>query len=209
MMINLFNDNPLQNILPYQGDVSYHGPIFTLAQADNNLNYLLEQIPWQNDEANIFGKHIITKRKVAWFGDKAFNYTYSNSTKTALEWTPELLLIKTKIEEIAGKNFNSCLLNLYHDGNEGMAWHSDNEKALGKNTVIASVSFGAERKFSFKNKETKVKIDTFLEHGSLLIMQGETQSNWLHRLPPTKKVTKPRVNLTFRQYVLLGKSSFR
>ncbi|MFK8038716.1 MAG: alpha-ketoglutarate-dependent dioxygenase AlkB [Crocinitomicaceae bacterium] len=197
-MLDLFNQDPLQNILPYQGDVRYYGPIFTIEEANKCKDYLLQQIKWQNDEAYIFGKHIITKRKVAWYGDKAFNYTYSNATKVALVWTAELLEIKSKIELISGINFNSCLLNLYHNGEEGMAWHSDDEKALGKNTSIASISFGAERKFSFKHKSTKEKVDTFLEHGSLLMMQGETQTNWLHRLPPTKKVQTPRINLTFR-----------
>ena len=199
-MIDLFNDNPFQNLLPYQGDVIYYGPIYTIKEADGLKTYLEKEIPWENDEAYIFGKHIITKRKVAWFGDEAYNYTYSNSTKTALNWTPEILAIKAKIEEATGNSFNSCLLNLYHNGSEGMTWHSDNEKSLGKNTVIASVSFGAERKFSFKHKKTKEKIDIFLEHGSLLVMKGETQTYWLHRLPPTKKIIVPRINLTFRQY---------
>jgi len=199
-MLDLFNSEPLQNILPYQGQVKYHGPIFDLETSHEFYSALLANIDWKNDEAFIFGKHIITKRKVAWYGDKAFDYTYSNATKTALTWTPELIAIKTEVELKTGQHFNSCLLNLYHSGDEGMAWHSDDEKALGKNTVIASVSFGAERKFSFKHKKTKEKIDTFLEHGSLLVMQGETQTHWLHRLPPTKKVKQPRINLTFRQY---------
>ena len=199
-MIDLFNQDPLQNLLPKQGDVRYLGPVFSIQEAHNLYKYLLESIEWVNDEAVIFGKHIITKRKVAWYGDEKFDYTYSNTTKTALQWTDTLHNIKTIIEKHVGHKFNSCLLNLYHNGNEGMAWHSDDEKALGKNTTIASVSFGAERKFSFKHKQSKEKIDVFLEHGSLLIMQGETQTHWLHRLPPTTKIKQPRINLTFRQY---------
>lgn len=197
-MPDLFNQDPQQNILPYQGVVKYLGYLFTKIESDQFYTQLLRSINWENDEAFIFGKHIITKRKVAWYGDKPFDYTYSNATKTALPWTEDLMAIKIAVEEKTGHQFNSCLLNLYHNGNEGMAWHSDDEKALGKNTVIASVSFGADRKFSFKHKKTKEKIDTFLEHGSLLIMQGETQTHWLHRLPPTTKVTSPRINLTFR-----------
>lgn len=196
--MDLFNQDPFQNLLPYQGEVRYYGAIFSIDEANDFYQKLLANIDWQNDEAFIFGKHIITKRKVAWYGDKAFNYTYSNATKTALPWTKELIAIKAKIEEKTGKSFNSCLLNLYHTGDEGMSWHSDDEKELGKNTAIASASFGAERKFSFKHKKTKEKIDVFLEHGSLLMMQGETQTHWLHRLPPTKKVQTPRINLTFR-----------
>lgn len=143
-------------------------------------------------------KKIITKRKVAWYGDEQFSYTYSNSTKVALPWTSELLTLKKAIEKVAGETFNSCLLNLYHSGEEGMAWHSDGEKDLKKEGAIASVSFGAERKFCFKHKETSEKFEMLLPHGSLLIMKGKTQANWLHRLPPTKKILTPRVNLTFR-----------
>lgn len=204
-MVDLFNQDPLQNLLPYQGDVRYYGPIFNQLKSKILYQELLQNVAWQNDEAFIFGKHIVTKRKVAWYGDEAYNYTYSNATKTALKWTPELLKIKSKIELILGNQFNSCLLNLYHSGDEGMAWHSDDEKALAKNGCIASLSFGAERKFSFKHKKTNDKIDVHLQHGSLLTMQGETQSHWLHRLPPTKKVKSPRINLTFRQYSLKAK----
>jgi alkylated DNA repair dioxygenase AlkB len=149
----------------------------------------------------IFGKHIVTKRKVAWYGDKNYDYTYSNTTKEALLWTDELIELKTLTEKLTGATYNSCLLNLYHNGNEGMAWHSDGEKMLAKNGSIASLSFGAERKFSFKHKVNKQTHSLILEHGSLLEMKGETQTNWLHRLPPTKTTQKPRVNLTFRTIV--------
>ncbi len=172
--------------------------IFSIEDSNRFYNELLQQIEWENDQAFIFGKHIITKRKVAWYADQNYDYTYSNVTKRALKWTPSLLKIKAKVEQTTGLTFNSCLLNLYHNGSEGMAWHSDDEKALGVNTNIASISFGAERKFCFKHKGTKEKIDVFLSHGSLLMMQGTTQTHWLHRLPPTKKVQSPRINLTFR-----------
>lgn len=113
-----------------------------------------------------------------------------------------MIELKTKIEAETGELFNSCLLNLYHSGEEGMAWHSDAEKDLKRNGAIASVSFGAQRKFVFKHKQNKETVSIVLEHGSLLVMKGPTQTNWLHRLPPTKLVTKPRVNLTFRTIVL-------
>ena len=158
----------------------------------------MNSIQWENDQASIYGKLIITKRKVAWYADKDFDYTYSNVTKKALPWTKELLELKSITEINTNETFNSCLLNLYHNGSEGMAWHSDAERALKKNGAIASFSFGAERKFAFKHKITKEVVSLVLEHGSLLIMTGTTQSDWLHRLPPTKRVTKPRVNLTFR-----------
>jgi alkylated DNA repair dioxygenase AlkB len=190
-----------QNILPKDGTVHYYGKIFSLQDANHYLNSLLEKIDWKHDEAFIMGKLIITKRKVAWYGDIEFEYTYSNRTKKALPWTKELLELKLKIEAETGENFNSCLLNLYHTGEEGMAWHSDGEKDLKKDGAIGSLSFGAERKFSFKHKATKETVSVMLEDGSLLIMKGTTQTHWLHRLPPTTKTLKPRVNLTFRTIV--------
>src|SRR5690606_9689539 len=125
-------------------------------------------------------------------------YSYSGILKIANLWTQDLLNLKQKIETISGETFNSCLLNLYHDGSEGMAWHSDGEKDLKKNGAIASLTFGAERKFSFKHKTSKEKIDIFLEDGSLLMMKDSTQTHWMHRLPPTKVSHGPRINLTFR-----------
>lgn len=190
--------DPHRNLLPQDGTVNYYGKILEEEKAHQFYSLLLNEIEWRNDEAVIFGKKIITKRKVAWYGDENFEYTYSNSTKKALKWTPELLELKKLTEEITGEQFNSCLLNLYHDGNEGMAYHSDGEKDLKKNGAIASLSFGAERKFSFKHKFTKEKVELVLANGSLLVMKDQTQSFWLHRLPPTKKIFTPRINLTFR-----------
>lgn len=192
-----------KNLLPKDGEVYYYGKVLKQDEANEYLKALLDSIIWRNDEAVIFGKHIVTKRKVAWYGDSTFEYTYSNITKSALPWTTELLALKSLIEQKTGEKFNSCLLNLYHNGTEGMAWHSDGEKDLKKNGAIASLSFGAERKFAFKNKANKETISLILEHGSLLVMKGSTQSNWLHRLPPTQKITGLRINLTFRTIVLL------
>lgn len=186
------------NLLPKEGVVKYYGILISLACADDYFNRLLTSIEWKNDEALIYGKRIVTKRKVAWYADQAFEYTYSNTTKHALPWTNNLLELKALVEKRTGENFNSCLLNLYHDGSEGMAWHSDDEKDLKKNGAIGSLSLGAERTFSFKHKTTKETVALVLEHGSLLVMQGATQTYWQHRLPPTKKVTSPRINLTFR-----------
>lgn len=190
-----------KNCLPQDGTVNYYGKLFNQKEADYYFDKLISTIEWRNDEAIIFGKRIITKRKVAWYGEKSFEYTYSNTTKYALPWTKELLELKNIIEKETDETFNSCLLNLYHNGEEGMAWHSDGETDLKKNGAIGSLSFGAERKFAFKHKQTNEKIELILEHGSLLIMKDTTQTNWLHRLPPIKKVTTPRVNLTFRTVV--------
>lgn len=198
--MDLFNTLPdkNKNYLPKDGTVNYYGKVLNQKEADYYLKTLLDSIEWRNDEAIIYGKRIITKRKVAWYGDKSYEYTYSNTTKSALPWTKDLMELKLLIEQQSGESFNSCLLNLYHNGEEGMAWHSDAEKDLKKNGAIASISFGAERKFAFKHKESKETISLVLEHGSLLIMKGLTQSHWLHRLPPTKLISRPRVNLTFR-----------
>ena len=201
--MNLFDldFDSTKNLLPQDGIVNYYGVVFNIEESDFYLKYLLNEIPWKSDEAVIFGKVIETKRKVAWFGDENFEYTYSGRTKRAEQWTPELLQLKKRAEELTNETYNSCLLNLYHDGNEGMAYHSDGEKDLKKNGAIASLTFGAERKFSFKHKTTKEKVELILENGSLLVMKGLTQTFWLHRLPPTKKITTPRVNLTFRTIV--------
>lgn len=193
-----FKNDEKRNLLPKDGAVNYFGKVFSAEEARRYFEILLNSIHWKNDEVLMFGKRIVTKRKVAWYGDREFEYTYSKVTRKANLWTPELLLLKAKIEEISGETFNSCLLNLYHSGEEGMGWHSDAEKDLKKNSAIASVSFGAERKFVFKHKETKETISLNLENGSLLIMKGSTQKHWLHRLPPTKKVDSARINLTFR-----------
>jgi alkylated DNA repair dioxygenase AlkB len=197
--MELFQPDSSVNLLPHDGVVNYYGVVIDHKKADHYLQELLNNIEWKNDEAVIFGKHIITKRKAAWYGDTKFSYTYSNITKHALPWTPALLELKKIAEELSGASYNSCLLNLYHDGNEAMAWHSDDEKMLEKHAAIASLSFGAERKFAFKHKRTAETISMMLQHGSMLVMKGATQTNWLHRLSTSTKVTKPRVNLTFRK----------
>ena len=200
-MTTIFNEYRVSNILIKDGTVNYYGKILSSEEANQYFGLLMQNILWEKDEVIIFGRHIATKRKVAWYGDSEYLYTYSNTTKRALAWTKELSELKQMVEEYAGIKFNSCLLNLYHNGNEGMGWHSDDEKSLGKNNTIASLSFGAERKFSFKHKQTKQTVSLVLEHGSLLIMEDATQTNWLHSLPKSKSITKPRINLTFRTIV--------
>ena len=191
-------DNRPGNLLPYEGTVNYYGPIMSRRDADHYFDSLMREIPWRNDEAVIYGRRIITRRKVSWHADLPASYTYSNTTRTALPWTPVLLMLKDLVQSVSGETYNSCLLNLYHDGSEGMAWHSDAEIDLKPNGAIGSLSFGAERKFAFKHKRTKETVSKFLQHGSLLVMRGSTQTYWLHRLPPTRTVTTPRINLTFR-----------
>jgi len=189
------------NLLPVDGVVNYYGPFMPAQEADIYLEKLLHNIAWQHDEAVIHGKRIETRRQVAWYGDAAFEYTYSHTTKRALPWIDELLLLKEMVQQTSGETFNSCLLNLYRDGSEGMAWHSDAEKDLKKDGAIASVSLGAERKFSFKHRKSKQSVSVVLQHGSLLVMKGTTQTHWVHSLPPTRTIDTPRVNLTFRTIV--------
>jgi alkylated DNA repair dioxygenase AlkB len=198
--VSLFSQllDPPINLLPRDGEANYHGIVLTADIANYLLVSLLNNIEWKNDEAIIFDKKVMTKRKVAWYADQPFDYTYSKVTRSALPWTSELLELRKTVETISGETFNSCLLNLYHNGDEGMAWHSDSEKQLKPNGAIASVSLGAERQFNFRHKKNKEIHGSVLQHGSLLVMKGVTQTHWLHRLPPTKKVNEPRVNLTFR-----------
>jgi alkylated DNA repair dioxygenase AlkB len=202
MQMELGNDtSTTQNLLPRDGNVRYYPNMFGHDVAERLFRGLMENIDWRHDEVVLFGKRIITRRMVAWYGDRDYAYTYSKTTKRALPWIPELLEIKSAIESTSGHTFNSCLLNLYHSGDEGMAWHSDDEKELLENGAIASVSLGSGRKFVFRHKTTKEQISVFLEHSSLLMMLDQTQKHWLHRLPTTKRVADPRINLTFRTIV--------
>ncbi len=179
--------------------MTYHGPVFPDAQAHGHFDALLSTVPWKSDEVVIFGKRMVTARKVAWYGDAGCDYTYSGTTKQALPWTKYLLDLRVVAERLAGEAFNSCLLNLYHDGSEGMGWHSDDEKEIVRDSAIASLSFGAERRFVFRHKESGEKAEVLLENGSLLVMKGETQRFWQHQLPKMARVRTPRVNLTFRR----------
>jgi alkylated DNA repair dioxygenase AlkB len=197
--MQLFKQEAKVNILPCDGTADYYGEILSLLEADNYFQSLLQTIEWKNDEAIIFGKHIVTKRKAAWYGDAGYHYTYSKVTKQALPWTKEFVALKELVEAITRFRFNSCLLNLYHNGDEGVSWHSDDEKSLGPKTTIASLSFGATRKFSFRHKQSSLSASVTLAHGSLLVMKDDTQLNWLHSLPKSKTVRNARINLTFRK----------
>ncbi len=199
--MNDCNNAAPANLLPFDGEVLYYGNVMNGPEAAEYMQVLLSTIDWRNDITIIFGKKIITSRKVAWYGEKPFAYTYSHSTKEALAFTPELIALKNLTEQITGEQFNACLLNLYHHGGEGMGWHSDNEKSITPASAIASLSFGAERKFSFRHRLSKESISVMLEHGSLLLMKGTTQTHWQHSLPKSTRVTEARINLTFRHMI--------
>jgi len=202
--MDLFRNKTGDNLLPRDGTVNYHGPVLSATDASAIYQKLLDEIPWSRDEVVIFGKRIITAREVAWHGDAGLSYSYSGTTKEPLAWTPALAELKALAEQRSETTFNSCLLNLYHDGSEGMGWHSDDEKSIVRDSAIASISLGAEREFRLKHKHSDEKVSILLESGSLLVMSGVTQSHWLHSIPKTKKVTTPRINLTFRTMLPLA-----
>ena len=187
------------NILPHDGIALYYDKIIADDQVKQLYDALLNNILWENERVIMFGKEIITKRKVAFFSDPSISYRYASKTKIGLPWTSSLLTIKNRVESITKESYNACLLNLYHNGEESMGWHSDNEKEIITNSSIASLSLGASRKFSFKNKETKESVSIELANGSLLEMKGSVQTHWWHALVKSKKVTDGRINLTFRQ----------
>lgn len=192
-----------ENLLPYDGEALYYPGIISPGNSEPIFRELMDQIEWEHDRVRMFGKEIITKRKVAWYGDRPYTYRYSGNTKRALEFTPLLMKLKRLATTVARQEFNSCLLNLYHDGTLGMSWHRDNEKELLKDGCIASYSFGSTRKFVLRHRTTGEKAEIFLDDGSLLLMRGVIQEHWEHRLPPSKKIADPRINLTYR-YITNG-----
>jgi len=198
--MNLSPPDPSVNLLPRDGTVCYYGPILEKREGERYFGVLHDTLAWEHDEVVLFGRRIVTARQVAWYGDEEFAYTYSGTTRRARPWTPELGELRSLVEEQTGDPFNACLLNLYHDGTEGMSWHSDDERELAPGASIASLSLGAARKFSFKHRgDPSLKVSLVLEPGSLLVMRGETQKHWLHALPKAKRITEPRINLTFRR----------
>ncbi len=187
-------------VLNTDGLVEYHPSFLTKAEAEQYFRLLKAEVDWQQDQLIIFGKHITTKRKIAWYGDQDYEYIYSNKTKVAKAWTASLSAIKNQLQIYTGEQFNSCLLNYYHDGNEGVGWHSDNETMMKKHATIASISLGATRTFLFRHKYSQEQHAIELENASLLLMKEATQDYWKHQLPIRKRVNTPRINLTFRQF---------
>jgi alkylated DNA repair dioxygenase AlkB len=186
------------NLLPKDGGATYIPGFFGPNHCAALFTSIQSTIDWKEDQLLMFGKLITTKRKVAWVGDAGCSYTYSGVKKFPQAWTADLVHIKHKLELLTHSAFNSCLLNLYHDGDEGMGWHSDDEKELDSAAPIASVSLGGARKFAFKHKLDKNTVSLFLEDGSVLLMQPPTQEFWQHSLTKTKRPVAPRINLTFR-----------
>ncbi len=194
------NKNAAQSFLLPDADVILFSEFFSLAESDQLFATLLADTQWGQGRIKVYGKSYPEPRLTAWHGDEGKQYSYSGLTLHPLPWTETLLAIKARVDEAAGVRFNSVLLNLYRDGRDSNGWHQDNEPELGRNPVIASVSFGATRRFQMRHKQRAdlPRLDIDLEHGSLLLMAGPTQHFWQHQIPKTAKPVGQRINLTFR-----------
>jgi len=194
-------NKPIHIDMP-DAEVFYYPHFFNPSKSDFFLTNLLNTIGWRQDQITVFGKTYPQPRLTALYANNTNTYTYSGITMRPKPFDDNLLIIKKEVENISKVLFTTCLLNLYRDGKDSNGWHADDEKELGKDPIIASVSFGAERWFHFKHKTDKsLKQKICLAHGSLLLMKGTTQRFWLHQIPKTKKVLAPRINLTFRAII--------
>ena len=196
-----FNRNTSKNLLPFDGEVFLYENFLTEKSAFEWYKLLDKNIAWKQEGMKMYGKYLDFPRLTAWYGDDGKLYKYSGLVNHPLPFTKELLEIKQAVEHKTGELFNAALLNLYRSGNDSMGWHSDDEKELGINPILASLSFGANRKFQFKHKISKEKRNIFLPNNSLLMMQGTTQHFWQHQIPKTAQQLKPRINITFRKIV--------
>ncbi|WP_026704175.1 alpha-ketoglutarate-dependent dioxygenase AlkB family protein [Flavobacterium soli] len=197
-MNSLFPEDKIIFDLP-DAEIIYYPSFFDVATANSIFTELQNTIPWQQDDVKIYGKVHPQPRLTALFGNEGKSYSYSHIIMQPHPWNSLLQKMKFKLEDVVDANFSTVLLNLYRDGKDSNGWHADNEKELGQNPVIASLSFGAERYFHLKHKfDKELKHKILLEHGSLLIMKGTTQHFWLHQIPKTAKPIPPRINLTFR-----------
>lgn len=194
------NTNRNKDLHLPDADIYYYKNFLNKAEADKFYDLFLKTLQWEQHSIKIFGKILPQPRLTALYAKNNAPYSYSNLTLHPHAFTPQLQDLQNRLKKAGGYHFTHCLANLYRNGNDSMGWHSDNEKELGKNPVIASLSLGARRKFQLKHKNLKdLKYDLELEHGSLLLMKGTTQQFWKHQLPKTKKEIGQRVNLTFRK----------
>jgi alkylated DNA repair dioxygenase AlkB len=194
----------LENLILPDADASLHHNFLTTQQAGKLLSTLIIETPWRQDHLTFGGRKVAIPRLQAWIGDASKNYGYSGLQLNPLSWTPSLLKIKRLIEQQLDTEFNSVLLNYYRNGQDSVSWHSDDEKELGPDPFIASLSLGVSRRFELKHRHRKptVKFKCQLDHGSLLVMGAGLQQNWLHQIPKQKEIIQPRVNLTFRKIIL-------
>lgn len=201
MTEDLFGPSTALGLLPMPDAEVVHFGHLTLPQQDNVvLSQLIREVDWRAERITVWGKTYMQPRLIAWFGDAGRDYRYSGIAMSASPWTPLLLGIKVAVERTCQHMFNSVLLNYYRDEHDSMGFHSDDEAELGPRPVIASLSLGATREFVFKHKHRK-DLKPFklpLESGSLLLMAGDTQKNWMHGIEKQRGSLGPRVNLTFR-----------
>lgn len=190
-----------ENLALQDAEIYYCANFLERSVADNTFEKLHSETPWQESTVKVFGKTHKVPRLSAFFGDAGLSYAYSGYSDSARPWIPTLLQLRELIKSQTQLAFNSVLLNLYRDGNDANGWHADNEPELGVNPIIASLSFGESRDFQLKHRNTKQRVDIELTAGSLLLMAGATQKNWLHCLPRRKRCVKPRINLTYRKIV--------
>lgn len=181
------------------GQLQYLPQWVDARMAEQWLRELLVRTPWSQPQLTLYGRTVAVPRQVAWYGDADARYRYSGHTHVPLPWTPLLSEIRQRLEEQVGQPLNGVLLNLYRDGQDAMGWHSDDEAALGPDPMVVSLSLGAARRLDFRRKGgSRIEHSIQLEHGSLLVMSGSTQHHWQHQIARTRKVTAPRLNLTFR-----------
>jgi len=204
-MTDLFAPAPMDNLLPYDGKVNDLGVIIDDATA--LYSFLLNELPWQPDIVTLFGKTHVTTRQIVWMGDTDADYQYSGHVRQTVPWSDIVFHVKQNIEQALAEigviaHFNTCLLNYYPSGADGMGYHADDEKELGHQPVIASLSLGATRKFVFKHKKTQDKVELHLESGQLVVMHGDTQTCWKHTITKTKTVNAGRISLTFRRMLI-------
>ncbi len=184
------------NLLPLDGEAYLIEDVLSTVDADRSFSDLLENIDWRQEHAVLFGRKIAIPRLTAWYGERG--YGYSGIRHEPAQLTPALVALKSMIETIARRPFNSVLINLYRDGRDSMGWHSDDEPALGPEPEIASLSLGAARRFHLKHRTSAERVVLDLAPGSCLLMRGRCQACWRHQLPKTRKKVGPRINLTFR-----------
>ena len=201
-MTDLFSPTPTDNLLPYDGQVHDLGVVIDYPSP---LFYnLVTELPWQADVVTLFGKTHTTTRQIVWMGDVGIDYHYAGHVRQPIPWTNTVLSIKQHIEKQLSDigteaDFNSCLLNYYPSGDDGMGYHADDEPELGAQPLIACLSLGATRRFVFKHKKTQDKVALYLESGQLLVMRGDTQSFWKHSITKTTTIADARISLTFRR----------
>jgi alkylated DNA repair dioxygenase AlkB len=200
--IHLFTANNPRTVrydLP-DAELTLYDGFFQKEDADRLYTALLKDTPWKQEDITVYNKTYPTPRLTAWYGDPQAAYAFSSSKWHPYPWSTDLSFIKEKIEKETGASFNSVLLNLYRNGNDSVSWHRDNEEELGRDPVIASISFGETRPFQVRHKYRKElkKVEIPLTHGSLLLMAGPMQHFWEHQVPKTSRPVHPRINLTFR-----------